>query len=50
MLNSAIIASGFTGRKEEYVGCVMKRMVNSKYFQLPYCLGIQMLVESDGIT
>lgn len=37
MLSSGIIASGFTEREEEYVGFVMKYMVNSKYFQLLYC-------------
>lgn len=32
MLSSVIIASGFSGREEEYVGGVMKYLVNSKYF------------------
>lgn len=32
MLSGVIIASGFAGREEEYVGGVMKYLVNSKYF------------------
>jgi len=38
MLSSLIIASGFTGREEKHVACVMKCMVNSKYLQFLYCL------------
>lgn len=44
MLSSVIIASGFTGRKEEYVGCVMKYM-----FSCFVALGSLMLVDSNGI-
>lgn len=38
MRSSVIIASGFTGRQEEYVGCVTKFIVYSKYLQLFYGL------------